>query len=146
MAKQRFSDMSGDARRQASEDVDRSMRGMPTMHGTDLSQFDNDADDQGQGKVNGTEASGYEQPGDGPFRCDNCKFFTMVGGNEGDDDAQGQCAEPDVVNDPQVRGNVQAGGCCSYFTTLNGNQEGAPMPGNGGPGGAGMQVPPTLGA
>lgn len=45
--------------------------------------------------------AGYMAPDNGPFRCDNCEYFS-----------HGHCKHPDV-NAP-----VEAGGCCAFFDPI----------------------------
>ena len=54
----------------------------------------------------------YEPPEDGPFRCDNCTFFS----------APNQCSQEKVM--AKQNGIVDPGGCCKFFNSLNGG--GAP--------------------
>lgn len=61
--------------------------------------------DSGQNAPIGSKKSGYATPDMGPFQCANCIHF----------DGKNQCNHPDVVKDPQVKGQVQPGGCCTYF-------------------------------
>ena len=54
----------------------------------------------------------YQGPEDGPFRCDNCEFFT----------SPNRCSQPQVVN--KVGGLVDPAGCCKFFDTLSGGEGG----------------------
>ncbi len=68
----------------------------------------------------GTAASGYLPAQDGPFRCGHCRHFHPAGDPE-ENDSRGLCDHPRVINDPLVRGRVEAGACCSFFTPLTTN-------------------------
>lgn len=57
----------------------------------------------------GTAASGYVTPDLGPFECENCTKFQPPS----------TCTEPNVVNDPEVNGQVDPEGCCNYFTSAH---------------------------
>jgi hypothetical protein len=68
----------------------------------------------GPGSANtqdGTAASGYATPDLGPFECENCKKY----------DPQGQppCQDPRVQADPEVKGQVDAEGCCNFFKSAH---------------------------
>ncbi len=52
----------------------------------------------------------YESPDDGPFRCDNCSFFS----------APSQCSQEKVVASQQ--GIVDPAGCCKFFDSLTASQ------------------------
>lgn len=52
----------------------------------------------------------YEPPEDGPFRCDNCSFYSDPN----------QCTQPVVVK--TQHGVVDAGGCCKFFKSLTAPQ------------------------
>lgn len=85
-------------------------------HTKSFSKAENDEGPHGTG----TYASGYAPPSDGPFRCSNCRHFTPVNAGDVGANSSGNCDEDEVVNDPQVKGKVQAGACCSFFRTKNG--------------------------
>lgn len=53
----------------------------------------------------------YEPPDDGPFRCDNCTFYT-------DPNA---CTQPVVMKTQS--GVVDPGGCCKFFNSATANVE-----------------------
>lgn len=129
-----FAMLDPESKSRMSRDLEASMSGRPQPYG---SLDDSDAPDPNA--IMGTKASGYATPDQGPFRCDNCAHFTAMGagaapgapmpggGQSGDDEAQGNCDHPLVIRDPEVKGSVMGGGCCTYFNDQS--QEGD----NGGP-------------
>lgn len=62
-----------------------------------------------ESQADGTAATGYATPDLGPFECDNCVHF----------DGTSRCDNPDVINDPEVQGNVDAEGCCNLFKSAH---------------------------
>lgn len=73
-----------------------------------------DGDSGGGEPGDGSKQSGYAGPEFGPFSCSNCTHF----------DGQGSCDHPEVINDPEVNGQVEADGCCNFFRskTAHGGQ------------------------
>lgn len=80
---------------------------LPTSGASALSRPMPQADgDSGGGEPgDGSKQSGYAGPEFGPFSCSNCTHF----------DGQGSCDHPEVINDPEVNGQVEADGCCNFF-------------------------------
>jgi hypothetical protein len=65
-------------------------------------------------QASGTKMTGYCGPEDGPFECENCTYYQDPG----------QCSNPQVQRDPQVRGKVDPEGCCNLFSSAgNGENE-----------------------
>lgn len=76
------------------------------------------------GDSSGADHQVYQGPENGPFRCDNCSYFS----------APGSCSQPDIVQLQQ--GVVDPGGCCDYFESLGIGQAtpgGGAVPPTGGP-------------
>jgi hypothetical protein len=65
--------------------------------------------DSGEEKGDGTQQSGYVTPDLGPFECENCVHFEQPT----------TCNHPEVVNDPEVQGQVEAEGCCNFFKSAH---------------------------
>lgn len=57
----------------------------------------------------GSAQSGYAGPEFGPFECENCTHFS----------APTRCNHPQVINDPEVQGQVEAEGCCNLFQSAH---------------------------
>ena len=53
--------------------------------------------------------SGYKQPDEGPFECENCMNFQPPN----------QCSDPRVQADPQVQGQVDPQGVCNFFSSAH---------------------------
>lgn len=128
----RFPMAGREERANMAEDLERSMTGRGPMHGAWDDSDDSEGPEPGQ---HGSPIAGYMPPEDGPFRCSNCEHFSAGGATaggaapSGGDDQPGQCDEPHVIQDPQVRGRVKAGGCCNFFTPAAGPETaGAAMP------------------
>lgn len=74
-------------------------------HPLDMMRKSDDAQGSEAEPGDGTQMSGYVTPDLGPFECENCEHFT----------SPDQCDHPFVIADPEVRGSVEAEGCCNYF-------------------------------
>jgi hypothetical protein len=100
-------------------DVEAAFTGRPQKFGTYDEQAETATDAQ---KGDGTEMSGYVSPDMGPFSCSTCVHF-QSGRNEeekggGEENAglpRKSCDHPIVVADPEVKGEVDAAGCCNYW-------------------------------
>lgn len=60
--------------------------------------------------------AGYQPPSQGPFRCDNCEYFSTKNG--------GDCSHKAVIKElGNIKGfpdraKVDAAGCCNHFKAL----------------------------
>jgi len=62
--------------------------------------------------VHGEKGTGYEGPGDGPFRCSNCEYFNASTDGCSGKNMRKMSERPKL---PSGDVKVDANGCCVYF-------------------------------